>query len=39
MRRRNFIKTSLIASAIPTVAGFLYSESNSNRIKKTETFR
>ena len=38
MRRRNFIKTSLIASAIPTVAGFLYSESNSNRIKKSDPF-
>ena len=39
MRRRNFIKTSLIASAIPTVAGFLYSESNSNRIKKSDPFK
>ena len=38
MRRRNFIKTSLIASAIPTVAGFLYSQSNSNRIKKSDPF-
>ena len=38
MRRRNFIKTSLIASAIPTVAGFLYSESNSDRIKKSDPF-
>ena len=38
MRRRNFIKTSLIASAIPTVGGFLYSQSNSNRIKKSEPF-
>ena len=38
MRRRNFIKTSLIASAIPTIAGFLYSESNSNRIKKSDPF-
>ena len=38
MRRRNFIKTSLIASAIPTVAGFLYSESNSSRIKKSDPF-
>ena len=38
MRRRNFIKTSLIASAIPTVGGFLYSQSNSNRIKKSDPF-
>ena len=38
MRRRNFIKTSLIASAIPTIAGFLYSETNSNRIKKSDPF-
>ena len=38
MRRRNFIKTSLIASAIPTIAGFLYSESNSSRIKKSDPF-
>ena len=38
MRRRDFIKASLIASAIPTVGGFLYSQSNSNRIKKSDPF-